>query len=130
MTQSISDLTPSATSTPPEADRIKAAAEQFEGFFIGQLLRQMRSNARELSGEEHRNDPGADMLDVADVALGNQLAGQHAFGIADAILKQLLPSGADSAAAGTAAATPAPARSEREIRAPEVKQQGIPVASK
>jgi flagellar protein FlgJ len=123
MTKSISDLTSAATSAPSESERIKAAAEQFEGFFIGRLLHQMRSSARELSGEEHRSDPGEDMIDMADVALGNSLAGQHAFGIADAILQQLLPAGADSAAAGTGpVAAAVSAASEPGKRTPGLKE--------
>ena len=71
------------------------AAEKFEGYFIGELLRQMRAGTKELSdGDSIYNSPtDGDMLDMADVALGNSLASQHAFGIADTILKQLLPSG-------------------------------------
>jgi flagellar protein FlgJ len=87
--------------------RIKAAAEKFEGFFIGQLLREMRRSTREMAGEDsvYRNTLDEDMLDIADVALGDSLASQHAFGVADAILRQLLPA---DGAAGAAAPTPTP----------------------
>jgi len=83
--------------------RVKAAAEKFEGFFIGQLLREMRRSTREMAGEGSvfKSTLDQDMLDMADVALGDSLASQHAFGIADAILRQLVP-------AGTAAAVGVP----------------------
>jgi peptidoglycan hydrolase FlgJ len=84
-------LGPSAPAT--DATAVKAAAEKFEGFFIGQLLREMRSSTREMSGEDsiYSSSTDQDMLDMADVALGDSLASQHAFGVADAILRQLLP---------------------------------------
>ncbi len=88
-----------------DAARVKAAAEKFEGFFIGQLLREMRSSTREMAGEDSvfKSTLDQDMLDMADVALGDSLAGKHAFGIADAILRQLVPA---SAAPGPAVAAP------------------------
>ena len=87
------------TAAGPDQDATVAkavdAAEKFEGYFIGQLLRQMRAGTKELSDEDsiYNSPTDSDMLDMADVALGNSLASQHAFGIADAILKQLLPPG-------------------------------------
>lgn len=74
------------------------AAEKFEGFFIGEMLRQMRRSAREFGGEEgalnsRTND---EMLGMADELMADALAKQHAFGIADLLLRQMLP-----AAAGT-----------------------------
>lgn len=78
-----------------EATAVKAAAEKFEGFFIGQLLREMRNSTREMAGKDsiYGSSVDQDMLDMADVALGDALAGQHAFGVADAILRQILPAG-------------------------------------
>lgn len=73
--------------------RVQDAAEQFESFFISQMLRQMRSATREIAGEgsvfgsnNHR-----DMLDFADTSFADALAQQRAFGIADVIVRQLLP---------------------------------------
>ncbi|RZI44204.1 hypothetical protein EGT07_01890 [Herbaspirillum sp. HC18] len=70
-----------------------AAAEKFEGFFIAHMLRQMRSSTREIAGEDSvfKSSANADMLDLADNILADKMAGQRAFGIADAILRQLLP---------------------------------------
>lgn len=79
--------------TPGYEAKVQAAAEQFEGFFIAQMLRQMRQATREMAGEDSvfRNRVNQDMLDMADVTLADTLAGQRAFGIADAIVRQLLP---------------------------------------
>ena len=76
------------------AAKVQAAAEKFEGFFIAQLLRQMRQGTREMAGDDSifSSRVNQDMLDMADVALADVLAGRRAFGIADAILRQLLPS--------------------------------------
>ena len=85
-----------ATGAAPAAyaAKVQAAAEKFEGFFITQLLRQMRQSTREMAGDDSvfSSRVNQDMLDMADVALADVLAGQRAFGIADAILRQLLPS--------------------------------------
>ena len=63
-----------AGSADPAAAHYRAkateAAVKFESFFIG------------------------DMLDMADNLVADQMAGQRAFGVADAILRQLLPQGA------------------------------------
>jgi flagellar protein FlgJ len=69
------------------------AAVDFESFFIGQMLHQMRSATRELAGPDSvfKDRVNSDMLDLADNMLAGQMAGQRAFGIADAILRQLLP---------------------------------------
>jgi flagellar protein FlgJ len=69
------------------------AALQFEGFFIAHMLHQMRAGTRELAGEDSvfKDRVNSDMLDMADTMVADQMAGQRAFGIADAILRQLLP---------------------------------------
>lgn len=81
------------TGTPEYRAKVQAAAEKFEGFFIAQMLRQMRQSTREMSGDDsiYNNRVNQDMLDMADTALADSLSGQRAFGIADAILRQLLP---------------------------------------
>jgi len=78
---------------PAYRARAEEAAEKFEGFFIGQLLRQMRSGTRALAGEDSvfGSRTNEEMLDLADTLLGDALARQRAFGIADVILRQLLP---------------------------------------
>lgn len=69
------------------------AAVDFESFFIGHMLHQMRSTTRELAPEDSvfKDPVNSDMLDMADNLLAGQMAGKRAFGVADAILRQLLP---------------------------------------
>lgn len=73
--------------------RATAAAEKFEGFFIAEMLHQMRRSAQESGGEDgmFSRRSNMDMLDMADNVLAEGLAKQHAFGIADVLLRQLLP---------------------------------------
>jgi len=73
--------------------KVRGAAEKFEAFFIAQLLRQMREGTRAMAGEDSvfNSRSAQEMLDMADVALADSLAGQRAFGIADIIVRQLLP---------------------------------------
>jgi flagellar protein FlgJ len=77
------------------AYRAKAteAAIKFESFFIGHMLHQMRSGTRELAADDSvfKDKINEDMLDMADNLVADQLAGQRAFGVADVILRQLLP---------------------------------------
>lgn len=93
---------------PRYAAKATRAALQFEGFFIAHMLRQMRSSTRELAGDdnEFKSQANNDLLDLADNMVADQMAGQRAFGVADAILRQLLPT---PAAAKPAAANQAPA---------------------
>lgn len=92
---------PVAPAVSPElARQAQAAAEKFEGFFIAQMMRQMRSMSREIAGEEgvFRDRTNDDMLDMADTMVADQMASQRAFGIADVILRQVLPSAASASA--------------------------------
>ena len=98
------------------AFRAKAteAAVKFESFFIGHMLHQMRSGVRVLADEDSamNNKVNQDMLDMADNLVADQMAGRRAFGVADVILRQLLPAAAPVAvppAPKTAAATASPA---------------------
>ncbi len=90
--------------------KVEEAAEQFEAFFISHMLEQMRQSTRAMSSEDSvfNNRVNQDMMDLADTQLAQTLSKQRAFGIADAILRQLLP------------ASPT---------APELKQTSAPVAS-
>ncbi|SFU64438.1 hypothetical protein [Pseudoduganella namucuonensis] len=93
---------PADTDPASAAYRAKAAeaAVKFESFFIGKMLNQMRSANRQLAGDGedgHRDSINDDMLDMADNLVADQLAGRHAFGVADAILRQLLPTAAPAA---------------------------------
>lgn len=85
------------TNTPAPADaqlRAKAekAAEKFEAYFIAHMLHQVRRSAREFAGDTAQSkNGGEEMLDWGDQLVADVLAGQHAFGIADVMLRQLLP---------------------------------------
>ena len=91
----LDDKTPAAATLadPRYAAKATEAAVKFEAFFISHMLRQMRSGTREMAGEDSVfKDPiNSDMLEMADNLVADKMAGQRAFGIADAILRQLLP---------------------------------------
>ncbi|QBE67474.1 flagellar biosynthesis protein FlgJ [Pseudoduganella lutea] len=85
-----------AESDPAAAAYKKKASEaavKFESFFIGHMLKQMRSSTKELAGDDsiYKDTINSDMLDMADNMVADQMANQRAFGIADAILRQLMP---------------------------------------
>lgn len=82
------------------------AAVKFESFFIGHMLKQMRSSTKELAGDDsiYKDSVNSDMLDMADNLVADQMAHQRAFGVADAILRQLLPAPAAPPARPMAAA--------------------------
>ena len=93
-----SAVTPAAPSAIAPTDaiyraRAEAAAEKFEAFFIAEMLKQMRRAGSVLAAEDSvfKNPVNRDMLDLADTLVADSLAGQRAFGIADVILRQLLP---------------------------------------
>lgn len=69
------------------------AAVEFERFFISHMLKEMRSSTRAMAAEDSvfNNRVNQDMQDMADDLLAGNMAGQRAFGIADAILRQLVP---------------------------------------
>lgn len=73
--------------------KLTDAAVKFEAFFIGQLLRQMRESTRAMAAEDSvfNSRAAQDMLDLADLAVADSLAGQRAFGIADLIVRQMVP---------------------------------------
>jgi peptidoglycan hydrolase FlgJ len=95
---------PAATNLAP-AQRAQAerAAVKFEGLFISEMLKQMRRGAEELAGKDglFKGQAGNSLLDLADTMVADTMAGQRAFGIADAILQQLLPSTPAQATAPT-----------------------------
>ncbi|MDB5790351.1 MAG: hypothetical protein JWQ80_375 [Massilia sp.] len=88
-------IAPAAEDTPDPAYVAQAtrAAVEFESFFISQMLKDMRATTREMAGEDSvfKDRVNQDMQDMADGILARQMAGQRAFGVADAILRQLLP---------------------------------------
>jgi len=95
--QAIGPSTPGA-GTPADIDpvlraRAVDAAEKFEAFFISQNLKAMRRSTQALASEDSpfNNKVNQDMLDLADNVVADTMARQRAFGIADVILRQLLP---------------------------------------
>ena len=84
---------PGDTVDPAYRAKATEAAVKFESFFIGHMLHQMRSGTRELASEDSvfKNKVNQDMQDMADNLVADQMAGRRAFGVADAILRQLLP---------------------------------------
>ncbi|NRR32005.1 rod-binding protein [Oxalobacteraceae bacterium] len=81
------------TADPRYRAKATEAAVKFESFFIGQMLHQMRAATRAMAaeGSVFKDTVNDDMLDMADNLVADKMAGQRAFGIADAILRQLLP---------------------------------------
>ena len=116
------DIADAAGAAPVAANPDDAAAEhyrakateaavKFESFFIGDMLHRMRSSVDALKADDERKDSiNRDMLDMADNLVADQMAGQRAFGVADAILRQLLPSAAPVA--------PHPADTPMPLQAP------------
>jgi flagellar protein FlgJ len=81
-----------AAPDPAYAAKATEAAVKFESFFIGQMLHKMRESARSVGDRDQQADSvNSDMLDLADNLVADQLAQRHAFGIADSLLRTLLP---------------------------------------
>lgn len=95
--QAIGPSTPGAAATSDIDPVLRAkavdAAEKFEAFFIAQNLKAMRRSTQALASEDSpfNNKINQDMLDMADNQVADTMARQRAFGIADVILRQLLP---------------------------------------
>ena len=86
-----------ASAAPDDAvqrARVEQAAIKFEAFFVGQMLKQMRQGTQAIAGEDSpfKDRIHQDMLDIADTQVADTMARQRAFGIADVILRQLMPS--------------------------------------
>ncbi|GAB3389370.1 rod-binding protein [Massilia agri] len=78
---------------PAYVAKATKAAVEFERFFISNMLKEMRSSTRAMAAEDSvfNNRVNQDMQDMADDLLAGNMAGNRAFGIADAILRQLVP---------------------------------------
>jgi len=102
---------PGDTVDPAYRAKATEAAVKFESFFIGHMLHQMRDGTRALAADDSpsKDRINQDMLDMADNLVADQLAGKRAFGVADAILRQLLPA-APAVAAATVALNNSPAK--------------------
>lgn len=79
--------------SPEYRAKAQEAAEKFEAHFIAQVFKQMRRTTREMSADDgaFASRANQDMLEVADTLVADSLAHQRAFGIADILLRQLLP---------------------------------------
>ena len=78
---------------PAYVAKATKASVEFERFFVSNMLKQMRSSTREMAGEDSvfKDRVNQDMQDMADDLRPAPLAAPRAFGIADAILRQLVP---------------------------------------
>lgn len=87
------EISTPAAADPRYVEKARSAAEKFESFFIADMLHQMRSTTEVMAGEDsvYNNRINRDMLDMADGVVADVMARQHAFGIADTILMQVLP---------------------------------------
>src|SRR5450830_1971085 len=92
---------PGDTFDPAYRAKATDAAVKFESFFIGHMLHQMRDSVRAMAADDSpsKDRINQDMLDMADNLVADQMAGKRAFGVADAILRQLLPPAQPSASA-------------------------------
>jgi flagellar protein FlgJ len=103
MTNPLHAALPAAAPQPGQADapdpvyaaKATKAAVEFESFFISHMLHQMRESTRTIAPEDSptKNKVNQDMQDMVDNMLAGNMAGHRAFGVADAILRQILPQG-------------------------------------
>ncbi len=89
----IADAAPAPAVDARTQAKATDAAVKFEAFFIKQMISQMRAGTRALADEDGAENKRAnqDMLDLADGLVADALAQQRAFGIADLMLRQVLP---------------------------------------
>jgi flagellar protein FlgJ len=88
-------VAPAAATAADKAYVAKAtkAAIEFESFFISHMLHQMRESTRTIAPDDSptKDKVNQDMTDMVDNMLAGNMAHQRAFGVADAILRQILP---------------------------------------
>lgn len=101
---------PAQALDPAQRGKIEKAAVQFEGLFIHQMLKEMRRSADEIAGEDaiFKGQSGNGLLDIADTMMADAMAGQRAFGIADTIVRQMLPAATPPAGVALQMPTQAP----------------------
>ncbi|HEX8610281.1 MAG TPA: rod-binding protein [Telluria sp.] len=99
------------------------AAIEFESFFIGNMLQQMRSGTRAMADDDSvfKDPVNRDMQDMADNMMAGQMAHQRAFGVADAILRQLLPATVAQSAPPAAPSSPQPSPQPIALKTPPQK---------
>ena len=78
---------------PAYVAKATKAAVEFERFFISNMLKEMRSSTRAMApeGRVFNNRVNKNVQGWPDDLLAGNMAGNRAFGIADAILRQLVP---------------------------------------
>ncbi|MBB6123816.1 rod-binding protein [Sphingobium subterraneum] len=111
MTQVSSPLSPSATvaaTAAPDPSLVKAA-KAFEAIFLRQMISAMRSSS--LSEGLNDSSAGEQFRDMSDARTADNMAETGSFGVANMLIRQLSrpPATPGTAAAGYAAANPAPA---------------------
>ena len=76
-----------------DVQRITAAAVKFESFFVAQMMKQMRQATAALADEQSavKDQVNDSTLALAEQTVADSLAGHRAFGIADVLVRQLLP---------------------------------------
>ena len=82
-----------AAPAPALVAKATKAAVEFESFFISHMLHQMRESQRTIAPDDSptKDKVNQDMTDMVDNMLAGNMANQRAFGVADAILRQILP---------------------------------------
>ena len=105
MLNNINSIEPQGTDSTTGDDRVAPAADpayvakatkaavEFESFFISHMLHQMRESTRTIAPDDSptKDKVNQDMTDMVDDMLARNMAHQRAFGVADAILRQILP---------------------------------------
>jgi peptidoglycan hydrolase FlgJ len=76
---------------PADAERTKLVrvAEQFEALFVAQMFKSMRQAASAFG--DSTNNESAALMDQAYWLVSDDIARQHAFGIADCLIAQMSP---------------------------------------
>jgi peptidoglycan hydrolase FlgJ len=74
-------------------EKLEQAAVQFESMFVAHMFSEMRKASETLNPDSANggSKPGAGLLDHAYRLVADDIAQQRAFGIADAIVKQMAP---------------------------------------
>jgi flagellar protein FlgJ len=87
------DKVAAAAPDPVYVAKATKAAVEFESFFISHMLHQMRESERTIAPDDSptKDKVNQDMTDMVDNMLAGNMANQRAFGVADAILRQILP---------------------------------------
>lgn len=69
------------------------AAEAFEAVFVREMFKDMDKGTQAIAGEQglFGKGSGSELSGIAQMAVADQIARSRAFGVADAILRQLTP---------------------------------------